>query len=275
MSSAVRSSRTTKTQKIIPVEERDFTPSAKFAAEIREEMRAFITHLPPVPPGRKFHRKSAAISKPGNTIDRRTRDGWQETYTHYVAVDKYGNKLEWHERCEGQTRLFPREMQARKRLRNDDEYAYVDAAVDAETAEQATPRKASKKRASATASSSSSSSSRHKAPAAPKKDKDGRRARARAADIDDDVDFDDGATTETEASHLARTRNKDHGRRGAAMLGEDLAGDNDDEELGRGKRRCSARLARVKTEPGEGDDLASLCGRVDGLEFRSTAEPGA
>jgi hypothetical protein len=129
-------------------------------------------------------------------------------------------------------------------------------------------------------SSASSSSTRRQAPAAPRKEgKDEHRRKTRrqreAKDHEAEDEFDDGASTETERSHLARTRGARH--TGLTPIGEEAA---EPAQLGRGQRRCAGRNPtpqesvnfQVKAE--ETDDLASLCGRVDGLEFRSTIDPG-
>lgn len=124
---------------------------------------------------------------------------------------------------------------------------------------------------------SSSSTFNRTVLAAPEKKKKHRKSRQEALG---DGNSDDGASTETEQSYLGRTR----GGRSPAMLtsigeeGEDVA------QLGRGQRRCiGRRTPQASTSEGEGlvkvkheesDDLASLCGGVGGLEFRSTVDPG-
>ncbi|BGP43416.1 hypothetical protein JCM10450v2_007576 [Rhodotorula kratochvilovae] len=240
-----------------------YKPDPKMAALFRDEVKTMLAGTPAVPASLALDRKSVEIVV-NTAFERRSTTGMQESLHMCTAVDKYGKKESWVTRTEGDRQYFPRIAQVKKRLRDEDDVGEEHAegaAAEQQKDEQATPpRKISKKRASG----SSSSARRDAAPAAPKKT---RRAHAAAVDDEDGgSDLDDGATTETEASHLARTR---AGPSSGAILGEDVRG---------GKRRFSARLRRdetedsVKREP-DGDDLASLCGRVDGLEFRNTVEP--
>ncbi|GAA6055260.1 hypothetical protein JCM3770_001512 [Rhodotorula araucariae] len=241
-------------------------PDAKMAALFRDEVKSMLSRPPPVPESLTLDHKTAKTFING-TFERRSSLNIQESVQFCTAVDKDGKAQSWVSRTEGDRRYFPRIAQVKKRLRDEDEFIAEEddeaaAAAQNEDEQVTRPRKSSKKRASG----SVSSSRRRAEPVAPKKTR--RMRPAAAVDAENhDSDFDDGATTETEASHLARTRAGPSSS--GAMLGED----------GRGKRRCSARLrgetddaTRVKREHA-GDDLVSLCGRVDGLGFRSTVEP--
>ena len=265
-STSARPSRSTRAKPAAPVnagalvtKARVFTPDAKLVAEFRDEAKSMMQRLPPLRPESKLDRATAEVHVL-TTVERRTGT-LQESLQFCSAVDAHGNEESWIERTEGERRLFPRVLQVKKRLRNvDDEYAIAGAAAAAADAEdddvdeQVTPRKVSKKAAAGTASSSSPSSAR-KASSSAKK-----RRRASHAHADDDHahehERDDGAQPETDAEALRRARHE--------------------------KRRSSARLSSARRSESAGvkrehdvDDLASLCGRVDGLEFRATVEPGA
>ncbi|GAA5854343.1 hypothetical protein JCM5353_008969 [Sporobolomyces roseus] len=196
----------------------------------------------------------------------------------------------WVTRTEGARTYFPRTGRVQKRLRGSEEEMEQgdEEQMDEEVVvESPTRKKKSKKthsgrqeletpdnyRGRGSATSSSSTFNRNVL-AAPEKKKKHRKSRQEASR---DGNSDDGASTETEQSYLGRTR----GGRSPAMLtsiGEDVA------QMGRGQRRCTGRrtpqactsegegLVKVKHE--ESDDLASLCGGVGGLEFRSTVDPG-
>ncbi|GAA5854183.1 hypothetical protein JCM9279_006168 [Rhodotorula babjevae] len=237
---------------------RVFTPDAKLVAEFRDEAKSMMARLPPLRPESKLDRATAEVHVL-TTIERRTGGGLQESLQFCAAVDADGNEESWIERTEGERRLFPRVLQVKKRLRNvDDEYAVAGAAAagpaeDDEDVEQVTPRKVSKKAAAGTASSSSPSSAR-KAPSSAKKH---RRASHAHAEDEHERD-DDDAQPETDAEALRRARHDK--RRSSARLSE--------------ARRGESLASSVKREhEHDGDDLASLCGRVDGLEFRATVEP--
>jgi len=268
-STSARPSRSTRAKPAAPVnagalvtKARVFTPDAKLVAEFRDEAKSMMQRLPPLRPESKLDRATAEVHVL-TTVERRTGT-LQESLQFCSAVDAHGNEESWIERTEGERRLFPRVLQVKKRLRNvDDEYAIADAAAAAAAAaedddidEQVTPRKVSKKAAAGTASSSSPSSAR-KASSSAKKHR-----RASHAHADDDHahehERDDGAQPETDAEALRRARHEK--RRSSARLSS--------------ARRSESESAGVKREH-DVDDLASLCGRVDGLEFRATVEPGA
>ncbi|GAA5945896.1 hypothetical protein JCM3775_003339 [Rhodotorula graminis] len=233
---------------------RVFTPDAKLVAEFRDEAKSMMARLPPLRPESKLDRRTAEVHVL-TTVERRTSGGLQESLQFCAAVDASGNEESWIERTEGERRLFPRVLQVKKRLRNDDEYALAGAAAPGaededgdDVDEQVAPRKVSKKAAAGTASLSS-----RKAPSAPKKHR-----RAPPANADADDHDDDGGVTETEALRRARHDK----RRSSARLSEARRGES-----------LANSVGSVKREHDANDDLASLCGRVDGLEFRATVEP--
>lgn len=269
-SPSARPSRSTRAKPAAPVnagalvtKARVFTPDAKLVAEFRDEAKSMMQRLPPLRPESKLDRATAEVHVL-TTVERRTGT-LQESLQFCSAVDAHGNEESWIERTEGERRLFPRVLQVKKRLRNvDDEYAVAGAAAAAAAAEdddvdeQITPRKVSKKAAAGTASSSSPSSAR-KAPSSAKKHR--RASHAHANDEPEperEHERDDGAQPETDAEALRRARHEK--RRSSARLSS--------------ARRSESESAGVKREH-DVDDLASLCGRVDGLEFRATVEPGA
>lgn len=199
----------------------------------------------------------------------------------------------WVTRTEGARQYFPRAGRVQKRLRGTEEMEQEDEEqMDEEVAvESPTRKKKSKKSHSSRQdletpdndrgrgiATSTSSTSKRNILAAPEKKKKHRKSRQALSG--DGGNSDDGASTETEQSYLGRTRSG----RSPAMLtsigeeGEDAA------QLGRGQRRCiGRRTPQASTSAGEGllkvkheesDDLASLCGGVGGLEFRSTVDPG-
>ncbi|GAA6058736.1 hypothetical protein JCM10212_003424 [Sporobolomyces blumeae] len=208
----------------------------------------------------------------------------------------------WVTRTEGARQYFPRAGRVQKRLRGGDDEADEEARdgdehemIEADSSTSS--RKKSKKKARKghhdqverdeieTPVGSTTSSRRHKAvPAAPLKHKRHRRSSRRIHEHDgDDAEFDDGASTETEGSYLAGTR----GVRSPAML-TSIDEEREQTQFGRGQRRCFGRAnlsqrgtptedvagrTKVKSEADESDDLASLCGRVGDLEFRSTVDP--
>ncbi|GAA5917177.1 hypothetical protein JCM8208_003998 [Rhodotorula glutinis] len=265
-SSTARPSRATKAKPAASVnagalvtKARVFTPDAKLVAEFRDEAKSMMARLPPLRPESKLDRRTAEVHVL-TTVERRTSGGLQESLQFCSAVDAQGNEESWIERTEGERRLFPRVLQVKKRLRGDDEYAVAGAAAgeaveggdDVDERQQATPRKVSKKAAAGTASSPSSSS--RKAPSTSKKHR--RAPPAHADEHENDHDHDDGTVTETDAEALRRARHEK--RRSSARLSE--------------ARRGESLASSVKPEH-DVDDLASLCGRVGGLEFRATVEP--
>ncbi|GAA5834946.1 hypothetical protein JCM3766R1_002049 [Sporobolomyces carnicolor] len=213
----------------------------------------------------------------------------------------------WVTRTEGGRQYFPRAGRVQKRLRGPEEdHEETQDVEDGEDLARerreapsgdATVRRKKSKRSDArsqletpanrASSSSQSSSSRRRTALAPKKKKkhDHRhRHRSDASqEVSDREDSDDAASTETERSHLARTRG---GHRVATLtsIGEEDA--YEPAQLGRGQRRCAGRnttpqhaktpvseLNGIQVKREESDDVASLCGRVGGLEFRSTVDP--
>ncbi|GAA5923520.1 uncharacterized protein JCM15063_003674 [Sporobolomyces koalae] len=226
-------------------------------------------------------------------VERLSLSGIQQS----VQLCQAGDET-WVTRTEGARQYFPRAGRVQKRLRgNDDE----DDGNERDEEDQDTGReraqlepadkraKKSRKRDSVrlpvetpinqeSSRSATSSARRRGSPSAPdrKKKRDYRRSRR---DHNNEMpDFDDGASTETERSHLAQTR----GRQGGDMLapiGEQVG---ESVQLRRGQRKCAGRsqtpvngsveVTKVKAE--EADDVASLCGRVGGLEFRTTVDPG-
>ncbi|GAA5937292.1 hypothetical protein JCM1841_006031 [Sporobolomyces salmonicolor] len=187
-------------------------------------------------------------------LERLSTSGIQQS----VQLCRAGEE-EWVTKTEGERTSFPRVARVQKRAR-------AAAAVENEEddgADQDTEQEPP----------TSSSSARRAAPASPtKKPRTSDRGNRRAND-------DEGAATEREKAHRGRrvpqnpsmlaTVNEEHGGvvAGPGRLSS-LSG------LGRGQRRCTGRTAFVKKEHDGGDDLASSCGRVDGLEVRSTIDPG-
>lgn len=196
----------------------------------------------------------------------------------------------WVTRTEGPRQYFPRAGRVQKRLRgngDDDDEGDNEQTGGANEMEVESPirRKKSKKHQSRQPGPeietprnegvADSSTLRRNALDAPHKKKKHHRSSRSKASVDQVSDG--GASTETEQSYLARTRRT----QSPAMLTSIGEEGEDGAPLGRGRRRCAGRLTpqaesegsfKVKHE--EGDDLASLCGRVGGLEFRSTVDPG-
>ncbi|GAA5885519.1 hypothetical protein JCM16303_002241 [Sporobolomyces ruberrimus] len=213
----------------------------------------------------------------------------------------------WVTRTEGARHYFPRTGRVQKRLRgNEDEETETEPQESMEEDEEdgqdglsggVTVRRKKSKRSHSRRetfetpnesergqASSSSSSARRRDPVAPQKKKKHSR-KVRHEDRDghrEDQEFDDGASTETERSHLARTRDPAE----PGTLSYIGGGGDEPASFGRGQRKCFGRNntsqgGRAPTQEGaetavkseEADDLASLCGRVGGLEFRSTVDP--
>ncbi|GAA6011705.1 hypothetical protein JCM11491_000723 [Sporobolomyces phaffii] len=276
----------------------------------RREVQSLLSTVPALP----SHVAPDAPVHVVACVERLSLSGIQQS----VQLCQAGDET-WVTRTEGARQYFPRAGRVQKRLRgaaddpthDDDDVeaeAEVEPGADRDEDERVTIRKKKSKkshRASfetpraarplSSPSSSSLSSSRRRSSdptrAPHKKAREPRRVRRDRDDDDDEYDDDDGAnSTETEHSHLARTRRRD--RAGSAEMltsigEEDRGAAGVEPPLGRGHRRCSGRNStpqdasasassstafKVKTEDG-GDDLASLCGRVGGLEFRSTVDP--
>ncbi|GAA5841816.1 hypothetical protein JCM11251_004072 [Rhodosporidiobolus azoricus] len=259
------------------------TPKTGFEASLalfRSEAIALLSAPPPVPPHIKLASSDKVIVNAA--IERISSRGVQQSLS-FCHVNKKGKEGEfgesWVTKMEGERVYFPRIGQVKKRLRaleeSDEEREQEDDALVTEE----TPRKSGRK------SSSSSSKKRSSAPHAPRKSRrTGHSSSSRHhhdADHSDD-DLNEGSTTATEAtSHLASR----HGRaRDAAPLASSSASSS--RRTTRTSRASTAELfAQVKQEELEaGDagylstatvtsDLASLCGRVQGLGVRGTAEP--
>ncbi|GAA5956431.1 hypothetical protein JCM3765_005660 [Sporobolomyces pararoseus] len=228
-------------------------------------------------------------------VERLSLSGIQQS----VQLCQAGDET-WVTRTEGARHYFPRAGRVQKRLRgteeeNEDEQEGARGhEMDEEVAARGKKSKKSHSRRRAqeyeTPNITSSSTPRRPSPAAPLKKKKHHRSRRVREEREEGEegpaggeDFDDGASTETEGSHLARTR----GPRNPGMLISIGEENIQAAQLGRGQRRCAGRnttpQARNSTTTEEGvgynikseeaDDLASLCGRVDGLEFRSTVDP--
>ncbi|GJN94005.1 hypothetical protein Rhopal_007068-T1 [Rhodotorula paludigena] len=265
-------------------------PDPKMALLFREEVKSLLARTPALPASLALDPATTVIGVRAS-FERQSGSGFQESVQFCTGTDAQGRSEDWVVRTEGARSLFPRVAQSKtkKRFRAEDTESNLAVAADDEELDAVdqdhTPPRRKKH-------SSSSSSRRVSGLAAPKK-KSRRPHRPESSDYYDAAGEDDGMTTETEASHLARTRNRSSRR--------DLVGQDDEDEdgdLGRGKRRCSGReagafastsgststamrrsLSRgddepvIKAEGNETDDLSSLCGRVGGLEMRSTVEP--
>ncbi|GAA5961248.1 hypothetical protein JCM21900_005581 [Sporobolomyces salmonicolor] len=176
---------------------------------------------------------------------------------------------EWVTRIQGETTYFPPlarvQGTAQKRARAAEVEEDAEGAEDAEDAPVAAKAskssRRSKRRHGADKDSEeegpvASSSARRAAPAAANK----KHPKPRRPD-DDHASFDDGASAEAEQSHLGR------------RAPQSSSSSSSSSPLGRGQRRCTGRTFFAKKEHDDADDLASLCGRVDGLEVRGTVDP--
>ncbi|GAA5899285.1 transcriptional repressor WHI5 [Sporobolomyces salmoneus] len=235
-------------------------------------------------------------------VERLSLSGIQQS----VQLCQAGDET-WVTRTEGARQYFPRAGRVQKRLRGNDEDVEEEERGGVEQTRERVEedgtdgvtvrRKKSRKSHSrpnetppnpTSSSSSSSSSRRRRSPAAPQKKKRHGNRHETDREAEEDEDFDDGASTETEHSHLTRTR----GSRRTGLLtsigeeeGAGGGGGTESVQLGRGHRRCAGRNGTPQARPSasddtephvkneEVDDLASLCGRVGGLEFRSTVDP--
>ncbi|GAA5974352.1 hypothetical protein JCM21900_005217 [Sporobolomyces salmonicolor] len=213
-------------------------------------------------------------------LERLSTSGMQQS----VQLCRAGEE-EWVTRTEGERTYFPRAGRVQKRARaavEDEEEE--EEGEDFEDAPVAAKKSKSSRRSSRRHGADhdpqqepriASSSARKAAPGAPKK----KHRKSRHAD-DDDESFDDGASAETEQSHLGRRAPQNPGmlatvneEEGGAIAGPGPSASSSSGVLGRGQRRCTGRTFFVKKEHDEADDLASLCGRVDGLDVRSTVDP--
>ncbi|GAA5895729.1 hypothetical protein JCM5296_007407 [Sporobolomyces johnsonii] len=209
----------------------------------RREVQAMLS----TPPASPSHIPANTSVRVVASIERLSGSGMQES----VQLCKAGEE-EWVTRTEGERSYFPRVGRVQKRVRaavedeedeDDDEEDFEDTPV---RPKKKSPSRRSARRHGADHDSEPetpiASSSRKAGPASPKKKQ--RKSRHHADDDDEE---------------------------GGAIAGPGPSSSSS--ALGRGQRRCTGRPSIVKKEHDEVDDLASLCGRVDGLDVRSTVGP--
>ncbi|GAA5893084.1 hypothetical protein JCM6882_003882 [Rhodosporidiobolus microsporus] len=284
----------------------------EMTALFRSQIRELVAAPPPVPSHIKLaSTDSIQILSQWERVS--SRGVQQSVVMSQVARKGHPDEVGemWITRTEGDKTFFPRTERVKKRLRSVQESDEEDAAM-IDDVEEATPAKSSRK-------TTSSSKKRSTAPDAPRKARktdplasssSSHRRRRDADHSDDDADADDGATTETEASHLAR-------RHGRARDAAPLASSSSSSSAPRKSTSSSSRHHRTDAGPSAsntrratrastaassgfggdlfsvkqeehdesgyatsatgvsagGDDLASLCGRVEGMGVRSTMEP--
>ncbi|BGP12090.1 hypothetical protein JCM10213_005195 [Rhodosporidiobolus nylandii] len=254
----------------------------------RSEVLSLLSAPPPVP--------SHIRLKPSDRVE--VLGAWERVSSHGMqqsvqvcqvlpSGSRAGGEGEtWVTRMEGERWIFPRAARVTKRPRGVDDADSADEAGAGMLEGEETPAARPKK------SASSPAKKRCSAPDAPRKSRRTNGASSRRSRYDgdaSDMDYDDGATTETEVSHLAK---KHGGVRGAAPLASGSSSsssrrthssrsaqrESSSVGLRRSRRHRSQEeqddepLAPVKQEDGL-DDLASLCGRVEDLGVRSTVEP--
>ncbi|GAA6019352.1 hypothetical protein JCM10207_001268 [Rhodosporidiobolus poonsookiae] len=256
-------------------------------ALFRSEGLALLSAPPPVPS--YIDLRPADQVQVLAAIERVTSRGLQQSVQLCQISGTGGSQGEsWVTRTEGGRSYFPRVAQIKKRMRavredadeedgDEEDGDEEEEQREREQAEERTPFGSAKKKAR-TSTASASSSRKDKAPDAPRKptrasasspSTSRHRSRRNPADRDDPAsdDEDDGATTATEESHLAQRHG---GTRRVAPLGS-ASGSGSRVRRSARHRSKEHEARRVKQE--ETDELASLCGGIDGMGVRSTVEP--
>lgn len=197
-------------------------------------------------------------------VERLSSSGLQSS----VQLCRAGEET-WVTRTEGNREYFPRVGRVQKRVRGGEEEEEEVAAVGdderqgLEEGTTRTPKKSKDKKSKSTPTPRQAEARKTRSvPKAPSKSRS-------AAPAVPTTRWTSPTASEIDAASL---RSDETMRRAKMEVHEALG-----EELGRGKRRCNRRGTEeseinVKTE--EGDELASLCGRVLGLDVKSAIDTG-